>query len=773
MSDTEDPYAVSSDSEDEEQLKKPPPKINIEGRTGDIKDLKAAITEKTEKHETVKDEKRLEEIEELRKAKSAEMEQMKKDFETGKIYKHTDDDEPAKAEDKEKPSGLDKQTLSAFKSKFEKFHQSEGESESLDDRLKTMALEGVGKENMSHMKETFEKIQKGELSLEDVRDGKGVDFDCSESDKRRIMAAFIGPKSEDDIPKDCALCGKTVYPVERLFANKKLYHNNCFRCKTCNKKLSATQYNIHEGLLYCKQHYQEVLHPDRTHAVAADATGDAGTDDEEEDEFATVSKPKQLSSDIVRAGTNIGDELQQIRSLKEKKDSWQSSLKSHENVEKRNDEVLEEMSGKVKERMSKIIAGGEKDEEEEESSDDKTKDFEAIKAQVGDIKNKWKTGEVEKAETRDAESKTELEELRKGGIKVRERFNERLEPAEGEPVSKSYDRNELDTSSAAEARKSFLEGLAYQSGPVEKTANDLQDIKFTGLNAFKDKFEKGEEELGRREKQILDLDIQLNSIKEAIQKGTADEEEMTPEERAERKKKEIEAEFLRYKLARKIQAKKAKEEQDEEGPVEHEEKPHLDVEIKMAGKAREKFKNIESQNPNSVPLPKQTTQSKPSKWDTKKEASAEVVNRRAVEESSSEEEDESAFDVKNLMNKFKNIQTTDGGKQEKANLDELEMLRQQAKNLRKQFEEKNKLEDAEQSEEKRKQLAEEFKRLKEEREKMQQELKAEEESTEKVEEEKEGIQVAADHASKMTAKWEKIHKKEAKKAEKSKMPSKS
>jgi hypothetical protein len=33
MSDNEDPYAVSSDSEDEEKSKKPPPKINIEGRT--------------------------------------------------------------------------------------------------------------------------------------------------------------------------------------------------------------------------------------------------------------------------------------------------------------------------------------------------------------------------------------------------------------------------------------------------------------------------------------------------------------------------------------------------------------------------------------------------------------------------------------------------------------------------------------------------------------------------------------------------------------------
>lgn len=38
---------------------------------------------------------------------------------------------------------------------------------------------------------------------------------------------------------------------------------------------------------------------------------------------------------------------------------------------------------------------------------------------------------------------------------------------------------------------------------------------------------------------------------------------------------------------------------------------------------------------------------------------------------------------------------------------------------------------------------------------------------------KEEIHIAADHASKMTAKWEKIQQKEAKKAKKSKMPAKS
>lgn len=57
---------------------------------------------------------------------------------------------------------------------------------------------------------------------------------------------------------------------------------------------------------------------------------------------------------------------------------------------------------------------------------------------------------------------------------------------------------------------------------------------------------------------------------------------MTPEERAEMKRKEIEAEFLRYKMARKIAAEKAKDEPEEE----QQEKSGLDVEIKMAGKAR-------------------------------------------------------------------------------------------------------------------------------------------------------------------------------------------
>lgn len=57
----------------------------------------------------------------------------------------------------------------------------------------------------------------------------------------------------------------------------------------------------------------------------------------------------------------------------------------------------------------------------------------------------------------------------------------------------------------------------------------------------------------------------------------------------------------------------------------------------------------------------------------------------------------------------------------------------------------------------------------EERNKAKRELENERKLNEDVENQKEEIQVAADHALKMTAKWEKIHKKEAKKAQKSQL----
>ncbi|KAI1715532.1 LIM domain-containing protein [Ditylenchus destructor] len=788
----DDPYAVSSDSEDESAGKRkgPPPKIDI-GANADIKQIKENLT--SDKAAT-KDEKTLEEIAELRRLKADELSRMKKDFEQGTVVNDPDAPQPGSAT---VVTGLDKQTLSAFKDKFEKMDTTL--EQNLEERLKNVekSLEGVGKENLA-MKGMFEGSQK-EFTAEQKEELLALQR--SEADRRRVLATFgQGEKAnvnDDEGPRNCFICDKVVYPVEKVVASKRTYHSGCFKCSKCGKKLSSTTFNSHQGQLYCKPHMLEVLHPERAGTFAEADTEDGqihADDDDDDDEFAVTSKPKQLGADVVRAGnTNIGDELSQLKnSLKEKKENWQSSANEAQQRAAKTQEIAEEIeAGKVKANLDKIISGGDA---EAINDEEKRKQLDAIREQVSEVKNKWKTGDIENAsDVHAGAANEELEELKKGP-KVRDRFNERLQADEFGNENKSYDPSEVQNSGAAEARKSFLEGLAYQSGPVEKAAvADLQELKFTGLNAFKDKFERGADDEELKEKSAVELYIQLKDIKQALEKS----DDNSPEARAERKKKEIEEEFLRYKLARKLQAKRQKEieacaliqqveEKEEIPPAEvgsiknrfeageayrsqAGEKPELDVDIKIAGKAREKFKNIEAQNPQgSAPMPKKT--GAPSKWDKKVESSAEIVNKRAEQEDESDEEQE-AFDVKNLMNKFKNIENM-GAKQMERKLDELEALRVEAKNLRQKFEQSGG-DTEEHSEEKKRQLEEEFKQLKEERERAKKELELElKESEEANQATKEEVQVAADHASKMTAKWEKIHKKEAKKAQKDQMPQK-
>lgn len=45
----------------------------------------------------------------------------------------------------------------------------------------------------------------------------------------------------------CAVCDKTVYVMEKLEADKKVYHKKCFRCSECNKAVSLGGYAALEG----------------------------------------------------------------------------------------------------------------------------------------------------------------------------------------------------------------------------------------------------------------------------------------------------------------------------------------------------------------------------------------------------------------------------------------------------------------------------------------------------------------------------------------------
>ncbi|XP_066470675.1 LIM domain and actin-binding protein 1 isoform X2 [Tiliqua scincoides] len=61
-------------------------------------------------------------------------------------------------------------------------------------------------------------------------------------------------------PKEtCVACKKTVYSMERLFANQQVYHISCFRCSYCNSKLTLGTYACLHGNIYCKPHYNQLF----------------------------------------------------------------------------------------------------------------------------------------------------------------------------------------------------------------------------------------------------------------------------------------------------------------------------------------------------------------------------------------------------------------------------------------------------------------------------------------------------------------------------------
>ncbi|XP_052398811.1 LIM domain and actin-binding protein 1 isoform X3 [Carassius gibelio] len=57
----------------------------------------------------------------------------------------------------------------------------------------------------------------------------------------------------------CSACLKPVYPMERMAADKIIFHKTCFCCKHCKKKLSLQSYAPLYGEFYCVFHYQQLF----------------------------------------------------------------------------------------------------------------------------------------------------------------------------------------------------------------------------------------------------------------------------------------------------------------------------------------------------------------------------------------------------------------------------------------------------------------------------------------------------------------------------------
>ncbi|NXR26762.1 LIMA1 protein, partial [Cinclus mexicanus] len=141
------------------------------------------------------------------------------------------------------------------------------------------------KENMAPIEDSSscqdgEKVSVGENSLslhsgllEDGHAGQSeseAEAQRAVSSKQQNLGAKAAGQTEASPPKGvkkfqlpmketCVGCQKTVYPMERLFANQQVFHISCFRCSYCNSKLSLGTYASLRGNIYCKPHFNQLF----------------------------------------------------------------------------------------------------------------------------------------------------------------------------------------------------------------------------------------------------------------------------------------------------------------------------------------------------------------------------------------------------------------------------------------------------------------------------------------------------------------------------------
>uniref|UniRef100_A0A5B6Z2J9 LIM zinc-binding domain-containing protein n=1 Tax=Davidia involucrata TaxID=16924 RepID=A0A5B6Z2J9_DAVIN len=57
----------------------------------------------------------------------------------------------------------------------------------------------------------------------------------------------------------CAVCSKTVYPLEKVTVEGEFYHKSCFRCSHGGCFLTPSSYAALDGILYCKPHFAQLF----------------------------------------------------------------------------------------------------------------------------------------------------------------------------------------------------------------------------------------------------------------------------------------------------------------------------------------------------------------------------------------------------------------------------------------------------------------------------------------------------------------------------------
>ncbi|CAG9136497.1 unnamed protein product [Plutella xylostella] len=172
--------------------------------------------------------------------------------------------------------------------------------------------------------------------------GAALDRSKSSSKLHKKMKA----SSEPEANPQCEKCSRPVYAMERIKAEKRIWHKECFRCVQCNKQLTVETYQSEHTTLYCKLHFKQLFEPK---PVGEEDTTDAAPPKKHQ-MIICESKPVELPPDVVRASDKPDLGLEELAQL---------DVKSRFQVFEKKQERSEEPSlvqHKPRERSTALLA---------------------------------------------------------------------------------------------------------------------------------------------------------------------------------------------------------------------------------------------------------------------------------------------------------------------------------------------------------------------------------------------------------------------------------
>ncbi|XP_063924845.1 F-actin-monooxygenase Mical isoform X10 [Zophobas morio] len=337
----------------------------------------------------------------------------------------------------------------------------------------------------------FESEEKSSFNKFDALQKKNV-LHIRSSDSSKAQEKFNGAQVDTS---NCRSCGKAVFQMEQIKAEKAVWHKNCFRCTECSKQLNVDTYQSNEGTLYCKPHFKALFAPKAVE-------DDTPRKPRKPELIIRESQPVELPPDVVRASDKPDLGLEELHSLNVKErfqvfeqhstDMGEDRTPSAVNV-KRSPSILSKLAkfqakgmdiGVADDSLNGIPIEETSSEEEEEEDGLEGEDADLIRAKrvqkekpfhftgMSDVKSRWEQGEqLSTRDERREERKQEIQSIRN-----------RLFMGKQGKMKEAYQQAVMESESCVNLRK--------------------EPIEVCDTKSLKERFEKGElvQEKNAREK---------------------------------------------------------------------------------------------------------------------------------------------------------------------------------------------------------------------------------------------------------------------------------